>query len=95
MCACQNITNDEYNKKVFGSNSAENEKFTRFEIESVRRIIAGTEAGFIYSKSSIAYNTIYIHKREDEWFFLNTGDGYFKCDQLDQLVEFLRIEYGG
>ena len=36
----------------------------------------------------------YIFKAYDEWFFLIIDGNYYKCDQLDGLLNCLKNEYG-
>ena len=52
------------------------------------------------NKNDLGYNYFalefgdYIFESDDEWFFLVINNRYYKCDQLDGLLNCLKNEFG-
>ncbi len=90
----EKITPNEYRHSVLNLGK---EEFSVSEIKLIEKIfpqISSYNGTFSIKINTGNFNSIYIHKFEDEWFYVGIEDylpyKYYRCDQFDSLLKLLK-----
>ena len=71
-----------------------NNKRIDFNKHDLNRLISLNDKFEVYKWNNTDYidfnNQLFIHECEDEWFLVYNDGNFYKCDQIDGLIYFLK-----